>query len=47
MTCNTVSYGEMSLDMDRYFPIVSNIAKYCLILSDILQSYQIMCFNVQ
>ena len=47
MTCHTVSHGEMSIDMDRYFPIVSNIAKYCLILPDILQSYQILSFIVQ
>ena len=43
MTCKTVSFSDMSLDMDRYCQIFSNIVQYCQILPDILQHYQILC----
>ena len=50
MTCKTVSFSEMPLDMERYCQIFSNIIQYCQILPDIawfFQYYQILSFGVK
>ena len=55
MTCKTVSFSEMPLDMERYFQIFSNIIQYCQILPDIAWYFTILsnivlwckyCFNL-
>ena len=42
MTCNTVSYGEISLDIDRYKEISYNCIQYCQILPDIARYFTIL-----
>ena len=55
MTCKTVSFSEMPLDMERYFQIFSNIIQYCQILPYIAWYFTILsnivlwckyCFNL-